>query len=145
MVQQVTSATVSPGPGWGLYDLGTFVVRASEPPGAPIEVTARLGASNAAVDLNAFIMLPDSTTWYLNPANIAPSVYGYPLGLFVTTGHAPYTNRLLLDDTLADQFICYGPSQFVAPSPAGLSASAVRISQFSRGLIRGLIRSRGCQ
>jgi hypothetical protein len=135
---------------WGLYDLGTFSLRGSEYPQAPLNITATVGASAGwplgasyspcALDVAGFVKLPDHSTWYLNPQNISPSQYGWPAGLIGANpsqgiASAPYTNTLLLDDTAADQFIYAGASLAGAPSPLGSIPSAAAITQFTRGLV----------
>lgn len=134
--------TVYPGADWGLYDLGTFSLRASEVPQQPVEVAIQngppVGGTTCALDINAFVMLPDNTTWYLNPQQILGSQYGYSASEGRSLGAlplAPYTNTLLLDDTVADQFIYAGGSQAFAPSPVGSVASSSRVTQFTRGLV----------
>lgn len=152
LVPYPTSATFSPlvTLDWGLYDLGTFSLRPSEMPTQPIAIAAGLnqytngpggGATQlAALDLAALVMLPDNTTWFCNPRQIAPSQYGYPAAVVsAVVGGAlasgPYTNTLLLDDMIGDQFIFTGASQSSAPSPIGSIPSAARITQYTRGLL----------
>ena len=129
---------------WQLYDLGTFSIRPSQPPLSTVGVMLMVnggspgGASNGVVDLTALVMLPDNTTWFLNPPAIQGSQYGYPVGAVGAVGgiaSAPYTNTLLIDDVLGDQFIYGGQSQTFAPSPIGMAASSARMTQFTRGLV----------
>lgn len=146
-----TAATVYPAD-WALYDLGTFTLRASEtsfvvnpvfgsggsPAGVFIQAQAGMSSPSSVLDVSAFVMLPDNTTWYLNPTNIQPSQYGagaYRDGHIYSFPWGVYTNTLLLDDTLSDQFIYYGGSLGYAPSPIGMAASAARITPYSRGLV----------
>ncbi len=135
LVSTVTSATVNTGD-WGLYDLGTFAIRASEPPLQGLFFTITPATGPAAVDITAFVMLPDANTHYLNPKAINAAQYGWPLGnAFNNAATAAYTNTILLDDTLPDQFIYLGASQAGAPSALGMAASSSRITQYTRGLL----------
>jgi hypothetical protein len=77
----------------------------------------------------------------VNPRAIVPSQYGWPPGLVAggvaggAAASAPYTNTLIFDDVLADQFIFSGPSQTAAPSPLGSVPSSARITPYTRGLV----------
>lgn len=144
LVSTPTTATVSQQADWGLYDLGTFTLRPSEAPTVPVAVAMLNNTgTTSAIDLAAFVMLPDNATWFMSPPAIAPATYGYPPGVALTVGllqtgalaSSPYTNTVLVDDTLSDQFIYSGQSQTFAPSPIGMAASSGRITQFTRGLV----------
>lgn len=140
------STVIGPGD-WQLYDLGVVTLRASEYPQQQVNVLATaipvqstIGASTAGtLDVAAFVMLPDSNTWFLNPNQIESqaSQYGYPpaIAQACNVPSSAYTNTFVLDDTLSDQFIYAGLSQTSAPSPAGSVPSSARITQFSRGLM----------
>jgi hypothetical protein len=134
------SVLLQPGLDWGIYDLGTFSLRASEPPAARVSVNAVCGESQA-VDLAALVMLPDAASWFMSPAAIqaGASGYGTPSSLAGDNPLSPvsaFTNTLVLDDVLGDQFVFYGASQQSAPSPAGaVVPSATRMTQFARGLV----------
>lgn len=136
LVQKSTGASINPGD-WGLYDLGTFTLRPSEYPSSVVTITAVTAAPSSSVDVTAFVMLPDSNTWLLNPTQIQGSQYGYPqsVALNFTVPSAPYTNTLLIDDVLSDQFIYAGGSQTATPAPAGMAASSSRVTPYSRGLV----------
>ena len=141
LVQGNTSAQIAPvGLDWGLYDMGTFALRASQYPQAQIQVQAVLdcvAGASAALDLAAFAMLPDATTWLMNPTRILPAQYGYPPNLASPWGAPPgaWSNTILVDDTLGDQFLYYGQAQAFAPSPIGAVPSCTRMTQFTRGLV----------
>jgi hypothetical protein len=132
------TASVLPGD-WTLYDLGTLSIRPSEMPTTSISLIAE--ANNGGIcDVSALVMLPDNATWYLNPRAINASQYGLPSPLaqplvYSGFGGAPYSNTLLLDDVLGDQFLYMGASQRFAPSPIGGGASAARITAYTRGLM----------
>lgn len=131
-----TTATVNTGD-WGIYDLGVVSLRANEPPQSAVNVA--VNAASAYVDLTAFVMLPDNSTWFFNPTAVAASQYGYPPALSLAAGipSAPYTNAFVIDDFLTgDQFLYAGQTQVgFAPSPAGSIPSAARITSFGRGLV----------
>jgi hypothetical protein len=143
----ITTATPAAGMDWGVYDLGVFTMRASEH--APnVQVQSMLPGVSGLLDLTAFVMLPDATTWFLSPpqlltpftaASISPApAYGWWPGAAAYFGNrasAPYTNTFLIDDTLPDQFLYQQTVQGYAPSIAGMGASSVRITQFTRGII----------
>lgn len=140
LVKNSTVATIAPGPDWGLYDLGTFGLRASAFPQTSIQIRAALSVqagASAALDLAALVMLPDSATWFMNPTQIIPSQYGYPINLASAwgAGGAAWTNTLLLDDVVGDQYLYLGTSQSAAPSPLGSTGSATSISAYARGLM----------
>lgn len=133
-------STASPplGLDWGLYDLGTISMRASEPVVPNVEVAVRLhqpGAGSVAADIAGFIMLPEATSWFLNPVAVSASTYGYPPGMSTAAPAGYWSNTILLDDTLGDQFVYAGGSQTAAPSPTGMAASAQRMTTFSRGVV----------
>ncbi len=138
-VQNVVSATVTSWD-WGLYDLGTFTLRASEPTPNVAVGWVMPNALTPPADVSAIITLPDYNTWFLNPQQINGTTYGWPLiisaggaGLFASSN---YSNTLLIDDTLPDQFVYAGQSiTTFTPSPAVMNASSARITQFSRGVV----------
>lgn len=142
IVPFATNATVYPGD-WQLTDLGVISLRANEPTAqsATIAVGAGGGGSQSPLDLTAVVMLPESSTLFLNPTAISPSGYGGPnafsnaqLGQFFSL--APYSNTLLVDDYLTgDQFVYNGPSQQFAPSPPGMSTFSGRITPYTRGTV----------
>ncbi len=136
LVQAPTTATVYPGFDWAPYDLGTFSLRPSEFPQALVQIEAQTavpGPTANSLDIAGLVMLPDNATWYLNPQQVQPSQYGWPGSGQFSIG--AYTNTLLLDDTLADQFIYAGQSQTFAPSPIGSVPSSARMTPFTRGLV----------
>ena len=140
LVQANTTAAIGPiGLDWGLYDLGTYSLRASEYPQANVEVQATLTTVNAsaALDVGAFVMLPDANTWFCQPTQIVPSQYGWPPTVGASWGvtQSPWTNTFVIDDVLGDQFIYAGQSQTFAPSPVGSVPSSARITPYTRGLI----------
>lgn len=126
---------------WQLYDLGVYTMRASEVITDSLQfiVYASTAASQAvAVDTTAFFSLPDNTTWFLNPAQINGNRYGWPSVNAVQAAIdniSPYSNTILVDDTIPDQFIAWSNSINKVPSPAMLGASAAPISAYSRGLV----------
>ncbi len=137
LVPYSTTASVVTGPDWTPYDLGTFSVRPSEYPSGRVQMNLTIGGPSGALDVAGLVVLPDNATWYMNPAGIAPSQFGYPsiTGAQYGVQWTAYTNTLLLDDTLGDQFIYSGPSQTFAPSPLGMAASSSRVTQYTRGLV----------
>lgn len=134
-----TTATVTTAD-WSLYDLGTFTLRASQTT-PQINVFMQGGSALGAakvMQVTACVMLPENSTWYLNPTAIQPSQYGYPGVLLAgqTGATSAYSNTLLLDDTLPDQFVYSGASiTRYTPSPAGMVGSSSRISSFTRGVV----------
>ena len=141
LIRNAASVAVTPvGADWGLYDLGTFALRPSEFPQAQVQVqpvlTCGAGASGA-LDVAAFAMLPDATTWFMNPTQVNPAQYGYPPSLASPWGAAPaaWSNTVVIDDTLGDQFLYLGQGQTFAPSPAVAVPSSTRMTQFTRGLV----------
>lgn len=131
LVGQPTGASVAPGADWGLYDLGTFALRASEPPSTM--VTVQCTVPSGALSVAGLVMLPDNATWFLNPTGLTPSSYGWPVS--AAAFPVPYTNTLILDDVLGDQFIYNNPSQTSAPPPTGEAGHGARVTPFSRGLL----------
>jgi len=125
---------------WGLYDLGTFTMRPSQAPSLAVSVTGTANGSQS-LDLGAFFMVPDNSSWFFPPTSLVQnaSAYGIPSSWFpqnnLIFGVAPYTNSLLLDDVLGEQFVFQGASQSFAPSPIGSVPSAARITQYTRGLV----------
>lgn len=123
---------------WQVLDLGTVSIRPSNP-GPYVQLGVALNSASGAIwgDIGGFVMLPDNSTWFLNPTQIQPSQYGFPLPIARNNGNpsAPYTNTLLMDDILGDQLIYTGQSQTFAPSPLGSIPSSARITQYSRGII----------
>lgn len=75
----------------------------------------------------------DNATWFLSPTMLTPSQYGCPQATHIAPS-APYTNTLVIDDVISDQFLYRGASQTFAPSPIGSVWSSARITQYSRGL-----------
>lgn len=126
-------ASVYPG-GWGVYDLGTFALRASEAPAVPLTIRS-ISPGSVHLDVTAFVRLPDSSTWFLNPTQVIASQYGWPAAAPAGNQVAPFSNTLLLDDIVGDQFIYWGASQSSAPSPLGSVPSAAPVTAYSRGLV----------
>ena len=96
LVRSAASVPIAPvGVDWGLYDLGTFSLRPSEYPQAQVDVQAVLSCTGAsgALDLAAFAMLPDATTWFMNPTQIVPGQYGYPPSLAARGASRPRRGR----------------------------------------------------
>lgn len=90
----VYSASIGVGMGdWQALDLGTFQLAGSQTPQQAIAITAAPGAStNAALDLAAFVVLPDSKTWFMSPSLLTPSQYGpvsSPNEAFITGANDP--------------------------------------------------------
>lgn len=123
LVAASTVAAVPIGQGWAPYDLGTFSLRPSQTP-PPTALQFMTYAPNAALDVSAFVTLPDNTSWFLNGGQ-------FPYG-----GNWPAFNVLLLDDTLNDQFAYTRGNMTFAPSPTGMTASSTRITQYTRGLVQ---------
>ena len=144
LVQSTTERLVPMGLEWALYDLGTFTLRASETPAQVVKINAEVspaaGGASAALDVTALVMLPDSTTWFMPPPGANASAYGYPPAMEALNSYpifSPYSNTILLDDVLTDQFVYWpaGTSQTFAPSPIGMVASSGRVTQFTRGIV----------
>lgn len=139
LVQFPVTASIPAPFDWQLYDLGTITFRASEVPVQPmtiIGIASQTASASLALDVTAFVMLPDANTWFFNPDNVQASQYGYPLqydgGLF---GQGPYSNTFLIDDLLPDQMMGWASGLTTAPLPGILGASAARITQYSRGIV----------
>ena len=110
--------------GWQPVDLGTISLRASQiAPTQGIQWAAT--TASATVDLTAFVVLPDSTTWFLA---------GGQAPYFSSIDWATY-NVLALDDVIGDQFAYGLGNQSGAPKVSTIEADAVRITQYSRGLV----------
>jgi hypothetical protein len=131
VVSYATGATVYPGD-WGLWDLGTFTLRASETI-ADYITTQIVSGQSCTLDVTAMITLPDNNTWFFNPITpglIAASDVGNLAG---TVG-----NGVAIDDWVGDQFLIGGGS-FIGyvPPPAqiGTLNSGIRITQYTRGLV----------
>lgn len=137
--------TVPPGLDWQIYDLGVINLRPSQIPVADITVLCANGAygltvasaATCALDVTAFAMLPDGTSWFLNPQQITGSQYGLAPG-GGAVGGGIYTSMFLLDDIAGEQYLysggAAGPSQTNAPSPALMPPGCDTITPFSRGL-----------
>jgi hypothetical protein len=135
----IASIAVAPSNQWQLYDLGVITLRASE--AAPVNTNMwpllemyPPAGNDGTLDINALYMLPDSSTWFLNPTN-NPGLEQLLSG--------ELSSVILLDDIRDDQLL-YGPYGNVipalqqAPSPIGTLGgvpAAVSVSQFSRGLV----------
>jgi hypothetical protein len=133
---------VPPTSDWGLYDLGVISLKANETPQQNVQVTAvasSAASSGAALDLTAFVMLPNATTWFMNPLAIQASQYGFaPVIAQNSNGLAfgVYTNLVVVDDFVTqDQYLVNSLGVSYAPSVAGLAASGSRITPYTRGLI----------
>lgn len=122
---------------WDLYDLGTISLRASEAtPQVTVGMTVGSTTASQTSDLAAIVMVPDAASWMLQPAAISPSQYGWApffRGAGVPVGY--YSNTILIDDTLPDQFIYAANTVGFTPSPAGMGASVGRITQYTRGIV----------
>jgi hypothetical protein len=79
------------------------------------------------------------------PTMIAPSQYGWPAAAAAQSGlgSAPYSNTLIVDDTLPDQFLHSNNFTAFVTNPAGAVPSSARITQYTRGLIPRPDPSRG--
>ena len=136
MISTPVTATVYPGD-WAMLDVGTFSLRASQVPGD--YVMLGVGGSFGYVDVTAVAMLPDNAAWFLNPTTISPirtiSTGG---GGVIGAGRYAFTNTLILDDVLGDQFLYVAGTSAVGPitpSPIGTAEGALRLTQYTRGLV----------
>jgi hypothetical protein len=136
---------------WQLLDLGTYTLRASEPPDGQLFVTcvaSSTASANVSVDVTAFMSLPDNSTWFINPTGIQSAQYGYASnGVFAGAAEvfpiAPYSNTIFIDDTLPDQFLAWTNTNGAIASGALFGASSGRITQYSRGIVPRPDPSRG--
>jgi hypothetical protein len=106
-----------PGPGWGLYDLGTVAIRGSDTfCGSLIQLFGQRGgaAASSALELGGIAMLPDSSTWFVQASNmqgmVVDSIRGAEYGVGPVNSVASSTDP-------NDPTFTFGP-----------------ITQFSRGL-----------
>lgn len=146
MVPNGVTATVPANTDWQTYDLGVMQVRASETTPQPITFTMAppfVGGVSAfgSLDVTALVVLPESSTWFFNPNNIAASQYGVPQYTASNVAGAAgfpfgaYGNTILVDDTVPDQFIYVNASSLgFAPSPANMTPSSMRITPYTRGV-----------
>lgn len=131
LVGATTIASIAPLTDWGLYDLGTYALRPSEP--SYNNLNLFMGAASATVDLTALYSFPDATAWFLSgPRVVLPS--DAPTAAF---DQFPGDNVILVDDTRGDQWLF--PANTMPPAPPGNLAQygvdGARVTQYSRGLI----------
>ena len=124
LVNASTVGSIPLGLGWQPVDVGTFALRASQTP-PPQGVQWGVTASGCNVDLAGFVCLPDNATWFMA---------GGQAPFLTSIGWAGY-NCLLLDDVAGDQFAYQGYNEAGAPAAATIAQNAIRMTQFSRGLV----------
>jgi hypothetical protein len=118
-----SAASIQPGSSWGLYDLGTVSVRASESfNGAFVSVFKSNPSS--FVDIGGMFMLPDNSTWFLQT------------GVNPVTAQSADFGSLILDDIVAEQF-SGGALSSVSPSApyANQFGGVSKRTSLSRGLV----------
>ena len=112
--------------GWAPCDMGTFRLAASQTPPQQGILWGVTTASNTAVDITAFLAVPDNSTWFMA---------GQQAPFYQSIDWAQY-NCILLDDVTGDQFAYSGANQAYAPSPVNfMNFGSIRMTQFSRGLV----------
>ncbi len=97
----------------------------------------RLILGNGSADVTALVMLPEKSSWMMSPQQVNPFVYGFAPQFAIQNSFPSgyYSNTLLIDDTLPDQFAYAGTTKGFTPSPAVMGGSVGRITQYSRGVI----------
>lgn len=120
-----TNATVYPGE-WSLYDLGSMTLRPSET--IQTVFLHLTGGAGGALDVTAVAMLPEASTWFINPAMIAsdPSVDDADFAIM---------NGYVVDDVIGDQFIGYPTGVQTFQFPLATLDSYGRITADSRGVV----------
>lgn len=137
LVPQTTTATVNSGD-WQLVDLGVVRYRASQTPAVGGQQQPTLtwtGGRASATDLSAVFMLPESSTWFFNPKALNASQYGWSLQVVgsIELGQGNYSNLVLADDVVGEQFIGTTGAFPGAPSAAGQTGTPM--TAYSRGLV----------